>query len=79
MATLTECPGAAVRRRHGRVAPLRSYLFLLAPPTRFRADPPVVHCVVEESPERAVEVCAQSYPDHRIVVLRDVTDRATAA
>jgi len=79
MATLTECPGAAVRRRHKRVAPLRSYLFLLAPRTRFRGDPPVVHYVLEESPERAIEVCAQSYPDHRIVVLRDVTDRATAA
>jgi hypothetical protein len=79
MATLTECPGAAVRPRHKRVAPLRSYLFLLAPRLGFRADPPVVHYVVEESPERAIEVCAQSYPDHRIVVLRDVTDRATAA
>jgi hypothetical protein len=39
----------------------------------------VVHYVLEESAERAIEVCAQSYPDHRIVVLRDVTDRATAA
>jgi len=79
MATLTECPGAAVRRRHKRVAPLRSYLFLLAPRTGFRADPPVVHYVLEESPERAIEVCAQSHAGHRIVVLRDVTDRATAA
>ena len=79
MTTLTACPGATVRRRHKRVAPLRSYLFLLAPRTRFRGDPPGVHYVVEESPERAIEVCAQSYPDHRIVLLRDVTDQATAA
>ena len=79
MTTLTACPGATIRRRPKRVAPLRSYLFLLAPRTRFRGDPPVVHYVLEESPERAIEVCAQSYPDHRIVVLRDVTDQATAA
>lgn len=79
MTTLTECPVATVRRRPERVAPLRSYLFLLASRTRFRGDPPVVHYVLEESPERAIEVCAQSYPDHRIVVLRDVTDQATAA
>ena len=79
MTTLTACPAIPVRRRHKRIAPLRSYLFLLAPRTRFRGDPPVVHYVVEESPDRAIEVCAQSYPDHRIVVLRDVTDNATAA
>jgi hypothetical protein len=79
MTTLTECPVATIRRRREHVAPLRSYLFLLAPRTRFRGDPPVVHYVLEESAERAIEVCAQSYPDHRIVVLRDVTDRATAA
>ena len=79
MTTLTECHVAAGRRRHKRVAPLRSYLFLLAPRTRFRGDPPVVHYVLEESPERAIEVCAQSYPDHRIVLMRDVTDQATAA
>ena len=79
MSTITERPVAAVRRRHKRVAPLRSYLFLLAPPTRFRGDPPVIHYVLEESQERAVAVCEQSYPDHRIVALRDVTDQATAA
>ena len=79
MSTIAECPLAAVRRRHKRVAPLRSYLFLLAPRTRFRGDPPVVHYVLEESPERAIEVCEQSYPGHRIVVLRDVTDQASAA
>jgi len=79
MSTLTACPVAAGRRRHKRVAPLRSYLFLLAPRTRFRGDPPVIHYLVEESSERAIEVCTQSYPDHRIVVLRDVTDQATAA
>jgi len=79
MSTSIECPGAVVRRRHKRVAPLRSYLFLLAPRTRFRGDPPVIHYVLEESPERAIEVCEQSYPGYRIVVLRDVTDQATAA
>jgi hypothetical protein len=41
--------------------------------------PVVIHYVLEESPERAIQVCDQSCPDHRIIALRDVTDHATAA
>jgi hypothetical protein len=59
--------------------PLRSYLFLLAPRTRLRGETPVIHYVLEESPERAIEVCDQAYPGHRILTVRDVTDQATAA
>jgi hypothetical protein len=68
MSTLTQTP-----------ATLRTYVFLLAPRTRSRGGTPVIHHVVEESPERAIEVCDQSYPDHRILSVRDVTDHATAA
>jgi len=79
MSTSTLSPVAEGRREHPSVAPLRSYLFLLAPRTPSRGEPPVIHYVLEESPERAIEVCDQSYPDHRIVAFRDVTDQATAA
>jgi hypothetical protein len=61
------------------VAPLRSYLFLLAPRARTGGEAPVIHYVLEESPERAIQVCDQAYPDHRIVAVRDVTDQASAA
>jgi hypothetical protein len=67
------------RQEHASAAPLRSYLFLLAPRTRRHGDTPVIHYVLEESPDRAIEVCDQAYPDHRIVTVRDVTDQATAA
>jgi len=79
MSTTIQSPDAADRRDETSVAPLRSYLFLLASRSRFRGAPPLVHYVLEESPERAIEVCGQSYPGHRIVVLRDVTDQSTAA
>jgi len=39
----------------------------------------VLHYVLEESSARAIDVCSQSYPDHRIVSMRDVTHQATAA
>ncbi len=61
------------------MAPLRSYLFVLTPRTPLRGGAALIHYVLEESPERAIQVCDQSYPDLRIVSLRDVTDRATAA
>jgi hypothetical protein len=35
--------------------------------------------VVEETRQRAAEVSSQSYPSHRIIGLRDVTDEAAAA
>lgn len=60
-------------------APLRSYLFLLAPRTGAQDRTPLIHYVLEESPERAIEVCDQAYPGHRILSVRDVTDQATAA
>jgi hypothetical protein len=68
-----------VRHEPASPAPLRSYLFLLAPRTRLRGDTPVIHYILEESSERAVEVCNQAYPGHRILTVRDVTDQATAA
>jgi hypothetical protein len=61
------------------MAPLRSYLFVLTPRTPLRGGAALIHYVLEKSPERAIQVCDQSYPDLRIVSLRDVTDRATAA
>lgn len=59
--------------------PLRPYLFVLAPRTRSRRDAPLIHYVVEETVERAIQVCGQSHPDHTIVAVRDATDSATAA
>ena len=59
--------------------PLRSYLLWLLPPAHERDMHPILHYVVEESPERAAEVSAQSYPGYRIIGMRDVTDEATAA
>jgi hypothetical protein len=64
---------------HTSMEPLRRYLFVLSPRTRSRGGPPLIHYVLEESPERAIQVCGQSHPDHRIVAVRDVTDHATAA
>ena len=71
MSTPTQTPTTA--------APLRSYLFVLTPRTPSRGGAALIHYVVEESPDRAIQVCDQSYPDLRIVSLRDVTDRVTAA
>jgi hypothetical protein len=59
--------------------PLRSYLFLLTPRRRSPGTEPLLHYVVEESSARAVELCRQSYPDHRIVSMREVTEEASAA
>lgn len=78
MSTVTQ-HHAGVLTAAGGSAPLRSYLFLLVPRTRSRGGGPVMHYVVEESPERAIEVCGQSHPGHRILSVRDVTDEATAA
>jgi hypothetical protein len=64
---------------HPGMAPLRSYLILLTPRRRSPKSQPRLHYVLEESPDRAVQVCAQSYPEHRILSIRDVTDEATAA
>jgi hypothetical protein len=73
MSTSTQTPIEPTSR-----VPLRSYLFVLAARTRSQGGARI-HYVLEESPERALQVCDQSYPDLRIVSLRDVTDRATAA
>jgi hypothetical protein len=59
--------------------PLRSYLFVLAPRTRSSDRATLMHEVLEESPERAIQVCDQSHPRHRIVAVRDITGHATAA
>jgi hypothetical protein len=67
------------RYEHPSMAPLRSYLFLLTPRTGVQERTPLIHYVVEESPERAIQVCDQAYPGHRILSVRDVTDQATAA
>jgi hypothetical protein len=64
---------------HMGTEPLRSYLFVLAPRPRSGFGGSQIHCVLEESPERAIQVCDQSYPEHRIVAVRDITDQATAA
>jgi hypothetical protein len=74
MSTPTQTP-----IEHTSMAPLRSYLFVLAPRTRSQGGGALIHYVLEESPERAIQVCDQSYPDLRIVSVRDVTDHATAA
>ena len=72
-------PGRSSVDEPTSTAPLRSYLFVLAPRTRSQGGGALIHYVLEESPERAIQVCDQSYPDLRIVSVRDVTDRATAA
>jgi hypothetical protein len=77
MSTSTDVSTA--RHEQAGMAPLRSYLFLLAPRAGVQDRTPVIHYVVEESPERAIQVCDQAYPAHRIVSVRDVTDQATAA
>jgi hypothetical protein len=64
---------------HASTAPLRSYLFVLTPRTPSQGGAALIHYVLEESPERATQVCDQSYPGFRIVSVRDVTDNATAA
>ena len=71
MSTPTQTPTTA--------APLRSYLFVLTPRTPSRGGAALIHYVVEESPERAIQVCDQSYPNLRVVSVRDVTDHETAA
>jgi hypothetical protein len=58
---------------------LRSYLFMLTPRTRLQGGAARIHYVLEESPERATQVCDQAYPDLRVVSVRDGTDNATAA
>ena len=79
MSTPTQSPAAAAPHEHPGMAPLRSYLFLLTPRPGARDRMPLIHYVVEESPERAIQVCDQAYPGHRILSVRDVTDQATAA
>ena len=76
MTTPAQTHTAAARRS---IAPLRSYRFVLAARTRSRGDAALIHHILEESPERAIQVCGQSHPDLRIVAVSDVTDRATAA
>jgi hypothetical protein len=71
MMTATQTPITA--------APLRSYLFMLTPRAPSRGGSALIHYVVEESPERAIQVCDQAYPGLRIVSVRDVTNNATAA
>jgi hypothetical protein len=77
MSTTTDVSTA--QPEHPSLAPLRSYLFLLAPRTGVQDRTPLIHYVVEQSPERAIQVCEQAYPAHRILSVRDVTDQATAA
>jgi hypothetical protein len=72
-------PGRSSVGEPTSMAPLRSYLFVLAARTRSQGGEALLHYILEESPERAIQVCDQSYPDLRIVSVRDVTDRATAA
>ncbi len=72
-------PGRSPAGALASTAPLRRYLFVLAARTRSQGGGALIHYILEESPERAIEVCDQSHPDLRIVSLRDVTDRATAA
>ena len=79
MCTPIQTPITAASRGHTSVEPLRSYLFVLAPRMRAPGGGALIHYVLEESPERAIQVCGQSFPDLRIVSIRDVTDRATAA
>jgi hypothetical protein len=79
MRPTTQSPAPAAPHQHPSTAPLQSYLFLLAPRPGERDRTPLIHYVVEESPERAIQVCDQAYPGHRILSVRDVTDQATAA
>jgi len=72
-------PGRSSVGEPTSIAPLRSYLFLLAARTRSQGGEVLIHYILEESPERAIQVCHQSYPNLRIVSVRDVTDCATAA
>jgi hypothetical protein len=64
---------------HRAMAPLRSFLLCLVPPARTPGSSPVIHYVVEETEARAAEVSTQTYPGHRILSIRDVTEGATAA
>ncbi len=64
---------------HTGMAPLHAYLFVLAPRAHDGAGAPIVHYVLEESPERAIQVCDQEHPERRIVSVRDVTESAAAA
>jgi hypothetical protein len=52
---------------------------MLTPRTPSQGGAALIHYVLEESPERAIQVCDQSHPELRIVSVRDVTDNATAA
>jgi hypothetical protein len=79
MSTPTQIPLPAAPPDVPSMAPLRSYLFLLTPRPGARDRTPLIHYVVEESPERAAQVCEQAHPGHRILSVRDVTDQATAA
>jgi hypothetical protein len=79
MSTLTQITVPAGPPDGPGTAPLRSYLFLLSPRPGARDRTPLIHYVVEESPERATQVCDQAHPGHRILSVRDVTDQATAA
>ena len=74
MTTPTQTPITAAP---SGMAPLRSYRFVLA--AHPRGDEPLIHYILEESPERAIQVCDQSHPGLRIVAVSDVTDRAAAA
>ena len=61
------------------MSPLRSYLVWLLPPEHERESHPMLHYVVEETQQRAAEVCTQSYPGYRLIGMRDVTEEAAAA
>ena len=61
------------------MVPLHSYLFVLAPRVPSRGGAPITHHVLEESLDRAIQVCGQEYPERRIVSVRNLTDGAAAA
>ena len=61
------------------MSPLRSYLIWLLPPADQSERTVVLHCVVEESSERATQVANQEYPGYRVIGLRDISDELTAA
>jgi hypothetical protein len=79
----TGCPDTALtpprRADHLAVNPLRFYRIWLLPPAAQRESDVVLHCVVEESDERAAEVARQGHPGYRVIGLRDVSDELTAA